>query len=362
MDLEIEKANAVKKQLQVWENLLELRIKLQKCLVDSNKMPQYDVYNSFIKNSKFKSDVTNVNNKLNGFLCNLLDLQGKLLKQYSETKHILSSENKKNKKRKSKDDSKEENDDSMDEEISSDFDDEVDNDGKNNTSKSEADSADDDDDDDDDEDCEMTSDEDEDGPPKKMMKLNTFEQVIAKNHDAYKEYRNSVIQKWNDKVRIATGAISKGSNQPATHQIEFALANKDKLVKKTQLKRSEYDIIGKSVVGQDDSDGRRLQEYDEEIYDDDDFYHQLLKELIEFKSTDIQDPLKLSQQWAQLQNMRSKMKRKIDTRATKGRRLRYGVIKKLVSFMTPITVNDSCTDNYKNELYKSLFGKKKESK
>lgn len=51
------------------------------------------------------------------------------------------------------------------------------------------------------------------------------------------------------------------------------------------------------------------------------------------------------------------MKRKVDTKATKGRRLRYAVHPKLVNYMAPqpstIMNEDAVT-----ELYNSLFGKK----
>ena len=36
------------------------------------------------------------------------------------------------------------------------------------------------------------------------------------------------------------------------------------------------------------------KDYEEEIFDDDDFYHQLLRELIERKTADINDPIALS--------------------------------------------------------------------
>lgn len=336
---EIEKGNCVREQLKLWENLLEMRIKLQKCLINSNRMPQHDAYKTYESNDEFKSNCKNVKSKLGGLLNNLLQLQGNLLNNFPETKGIVA----KGQKRKSEDKGElETGNDSMDEEIPSDTEDEM-NDGEQ-TEDEQGES-------------EVSDGGEKKEPVRKKIKLSDFESTIAKNHKAYTEYRNSVIQKWNDKTRIASGVISKGINQPAVKQIEFALANKDKLVKKTQLKRSEYDIVGKFSSSLKDSDGRRTQEYDSEIYDDDDFYHQLLRELIEYKSADITDPIQLSKQWIQLQNMRSKMKRKIDTRATKGRRIRYNVHQKLVNFMAPITVFDTWTDHAKNELYSSLFGR-----
>jgi protein AATF/BFR2 len=158
-----------------------------------------------------------------------------------------------------------------------------------------------------------------------------------------------VIQKWNDKTRV----VLKGgaTSHSVLDQIEYNLSNKEKLVKRTQLKRSHY-----SIVGEEEGNDKGEEECNSEIFDDDDFYHQLLRELIEVKSADVTDPVQLGQQWIQLQNLRSKMKRKIDTRATKGRKIRYAVHSKLVNFMGPIDEN-LWTEEAKNELYNSLFGK-----
>lgn len=66
--------------------------------------------------------------------------------------------------------------------------------------------------------------------------------------------------------------------------------------------------------------------------------------------------LNLFRQWLQIQKLRSKMKRKIDTRSTKGRKLRYTVHTKLINFMAP---NDqfSWSEEAKRDIYNSLFGK-----
>lgn len=128
------------------------------------------------------------------------------------------------------------------------------------------------------------------------------------------------------------------------------------------------------------------KEYDPEIFDDSDFYHQLLRELIERRSADVTDPVQLgrytsrrlkfpecfmicfedlsyqiflfdSRQWVELQKIRSKMKRKIDVKATKGRRLRYTVHSKLVNYMAP-QPSTVMNEDAVTELYNSLFGKK----
>ncbi|XP_024883584.1 protein AATF-like [Temnothorax curvispinosus] len=328
---EIEKGNSVRNQLKLWESFLEMRIKLQKCVVISNQMPQYDTHRELRSDVVFVKKVNETKSKLTLIMENMLRLKDLLLKQYPETRDLCVDAV----KRKTDKDMNV-NTDSMDEEISSDTEDELEN-GKHVSI---------------DEDIEAV----EESVPQKRLRYNDYEKVLQKDHDSYREYRNSVIKKWNDKTWIATSSLSKGSGQTTLKQIEFAMSDISKLRKRTQLKRSEYNVVGKSLSNED-NDGRRIQEYDVEIYDDDDFYHQLLRNLIEYKSSDVTDPIQLSKQWIQLQNMRKKMKRKIDTRATKGRKVRYNVHNKLINFMAPITVYDTWTDNAKNELYNSLFGK-----
>lgn len=115
------------------------------------------------------------------------------------------------------------------------------------------------------------------------------------------------------------------------------------------------DTESKEMMEQRDA---HLKDYDTEIFDDDDFYHQLLREFIERKSNvDPSDPIAMGRQWLEIQRLRSKIKRKVDTKASKGRRLRYDVHTKLVSFMAPQT-KGTMPDSSRNELFSSLFGKR----
>lgn len=206
--------------------------------------------------------------------------------------------------------------------------------------------------------------------PKRKRKLEEYEGEISNTHKAFKAFRDDSIQKWNDKTRLATATnIKNAPTNTVLQQISYILSDREKLVKRTQLKRSEYDIIGykKNVLGENNNKNETEEipglmnrkdndEYISEIFDDSDFYHQLLRELIECKSADISDPVQLSRQWIALQQMRSKMKRKVDTKASKGRKIKYVVHNKLVNFMAQ-EKNMTWTDESKNELYSSLFGK-----
>lgn len=204
----------------------------------------------------------------------------------------------------------------------------------------------------------------------RKRKLEDYENEINKTHKAFKVFRDSTIKKWNEKTRLASAANLKNTpTNTILQQISFIMSDRNKLIKRTQLKRSDYDIVGyekpSNITNHDEhitdiinvtKDRKDNDEYIPEIFDDTDFYHQLLRELIECKSSDISDPVQLSRQWIALQQMRSKMKRKVDTKATKGRRIKYVVHNPLVNFMAP-EMNVAWTEESKNELYSSLFGK-----
>ncbi|XP_050352626.1 protein AATF-like [Nymphalis io] len=343
---EAKKGTCVRNQLLIWENLLEMRIHLQRCMNTANRMPLNDVYNELKSSNEFADEagvtVNNVANVLDKFLV----LQNLLLSNFPETKSI-SSKKQISEQKLTKDESDEEiPSDTDNEEIPSDTDTEenVIQDKKQNNQKKST---------------------------KKKRKLVDYESDIATSHKVFKTFRDSTIQKWNEKTRLATAANIKNTpTNTILQQISYILSDKEKLIHRTQLKRSEYEIIGykkepsQSEINDQNGvdmssvsrDRKENDEYIPEIFDDSDFYHQLLRELIECKSADISDPVQLSRQWIALQQMRSKMKRKVDTRATKGRKIKYVVHNPLVSYMAPeksVKWNDeSC-----NELYSSLFGK-----
>ncbi|MGH0188136.1 UNVERIFIED_CONTAM: hypothetical protein FKN15_028425 [Acipenser sinensis] len=162
-------------------------------------------------------------------------------------------------------------------------------------------------------------------------------------------------------------------------QVEQIMLSKERLLKRTQTKRSEYRVLGQPeqevtaatvlepeapmhaavcqccschVPVQSPAQGysssvphlglnprpsgqesreranAHLKDLDEEIFDDDDFYHQLLRELIEKKTSalDANDQVAMGRQWLAIQKLRSKIKKKMDTKASKGRKVRYVLI------------------------------------
>ncbi|KFQ30946.1 Protein AATF, partial [Mesitornis unicolor] len=324
---EVEKGKAVKNQLALWDQLLEGRIKMQKALVTANRLPQPDTYPIFRKEGgqEFDNAVESCCKALEALLKVLVELQDELLYQYPGTRHLVDGKQ-----------SKPESDD----EIPSSSDEEQ-------VEKAQ---------------------EKRRSLPKRKLKMEDYPEFVAKRYADFRTYRNSVLQKWHEKTKLASGKMGKASlcfcgfgafERSILTQIDHIMMDKERLLRRTQTKRSVYTVLGKKeqeshpvpesvpenseVLLQSDSN-RHLKDIDEEIFDDDDFYHQLLREFIERKTTslDPNDQVAMGKQWLAIQKLRSKIKKKVDRKASKGRRIRYHVHSKLVSFMAPI---DHCTMN-----------------
>lgn len=147
-------------------------------------------------------------------------------------------------------------------------------------------------------------------------------------------FRNSTLEKWSNKVQVAAGARLnkkfKAFDQNIMSQIENAMADKTGLIKRTQLQRSDYKVIGKADATEEEEEqdtgkkpDRHLNTYDVEIFDDQDFYQQQLRELIESRMVDTDDPMAIGMRWAARKQTEQKKKKKlVDRKSSKGRQLR----------------------------------------
>lgn len=120
-------------------------------------------------------------------------------------------------------------------------------------------------------------------------KHKSLEHVLQEHNEIFKLYRNDTIQFWNERTKLASGKAAKSDfsafDQPTLSQIEQIMTDKNRLIVRTQTKRSKYDIVG--------NPDSIAVDVDQEIFDDDDFYHKLLRDYIEKKSADITDPSQL---------------------------------------------------------------------
>ncbi|XP_071760288.2 protein AATF [Centroberyx gerrardi] len=338
VDEAVEKGKAVKNQLALWDQLLEGRIKIQKALVTANQLPQPQTFPEFKKRggAELAGALKNSHKALKALQRSLLELQDQLLYQNPDTRPVSLGK------------TWGAADQNEDEEIGSDENEEMQDAGGSAG---------------------------EVGPPKRKLEMAEYPDFMAKRFAAFQPYRNATLQKWHDKTRLTMGKSGKGFgafDRNVLTQVEQVLMDNERLVRRTQTRRSEYRVLGSkeasaptpetiSTEGEEAEHqlkaNTHLKDLDEDIFDDDDFYHQLLRELIERKTSaaDPNDQVAMGRQWLAIQKLRSKIKKKVDTKASKGRKVRFHIHSKLVNFMAPID-HSSMNDEARTELYRCLFG------
>lgn len=310
-DDHLSKGFYVQNQLQIWEKLLEVRIHSQKMLIKANSLPQPAKFEKLSTNTEFSELTNDTVDQVSKLVSQMRNLQSLLMNQYSETKQIAAKRKPIN---------------------------------LDNINDSE-------------------------------VKRSRLADELEKDYSNFKEYQFSVISKWHDRTKVLTPGSIKTQKQQGNidvlRKIEGVLANREELIKKTQLLKGGYELFDKSTcnvepkqigagVSETENDGDNENNtdnhtYSSEVYDDTDFYHTQLRELIEYKTSSSSNTNEMAKQSSELQKLRKKMKKTVDTRASKGRKIRYVVHNKLVSFMAP-NESGSWNQEQKDELFKSLFG------
>ncbi|KAH7935943.1 hypothetical protein HPB52_015304 [Rhipicephalus sanguineus] len=285
---EIEKGKAVHSQLQILDTALEIRVHLQKLVVLANQLPKHNKYALF-RAAALQKDENNGNlighakSSVEMVMRQLLALREELIDSHPEIRSLLSSAGCEGK-----------------------------------SSEGELDSE-----------CEEI--------PTKRRRTDVCVGSAAEFWKKFEPYRNATIQKWHERTKLLSGKVGRSFaslEESPVKQIEHILMDEERLLRRTQTKRSSYKILGAEDATNDEEEKPGIGELDDEIFDDDDFYHHLLREVIERKTVNIDNPIALSRQWLEIEKLRKKAKRRVDTRATKGRKIR-------------------------TELFRSLFGQKK---
>eukprot|EP00775_Hariotina_reticulata_P001616 gene1616-1956_t len=176
-------------------------------------------------------------------------------------------------------------------------------------------------------------------------------------------FRDASLDKWHRRTVLSSGtAALRGSSglralqQSVSNQVSALMRDKQKLISRTQLPRQlaprplgqppaaaeqAEDDAGDAGAG---SSGRSKGR-DVDTFDEGDFYQQLLKELIESA------PLG-SLPADHLTARPAKRRKVVDRRASKGRKIRYHTMEKLVNFMAPA---DLVTPPFAEQLFANLF-------
>jgi protein AATF/BFR2 len=198
--------------------------------------------------------------------------------------------------------------------------------------------------------------------PGKKRSFNAYLEQSAKYDDILNKNRDLVLTKWSHKVQSASGASAlnaskfKTINQSAEQQVESNLVDMDRLVKRTRLNRRNIKPIGLSEEEHGDGEDivkvdRSLQE-DENVFDDEDFYRVLLNDLVDKKISDSNPVNGLT-----IKLTKTKVKKNVDTKASKGRKLKFTVQEQIQNWEAP-NGNFKWSDEQIDEFFAGLFGQK----
>jgi protein AATF/BFR2 len=167
--------------------------------------------------------------------------------------------------------------------------------------------------------------------------------------------RVSILEKWNQKARGASAITTKNklNNSSANQSIVDVLQEQlhgDRLTKRARTPRSCAPLQLAAPASSSLST----------IYDDADFYGLLLQSLLEQRSADsiaASSSISLSLPTGFQMRREAKTKKNVDTKASKGRKMRYTVHEKLENFMAPEDRN-VWQERAADELFGSLFGRR----
>ncbi|KAF7919391.1 uncharacterized protein EAE97_011723 [Botrytis byssoidea] len=166
--------------------------------------------------------------------------------------------------------------------------------------------------------------------------------------------RQTVLEKWSSKVRATTALpISRKLNPNAPQQsitslLQDTLSSSEHLISRTKVPRSCAPVQKQMKLTTDPN-----------IYDDADFYQLLLKELLDQRmvdsSTAAAGEAGKPMQWTAVKE--AKTRKNVDTKASKGRKMKFTVHEKLQNFMAPEDRN-TWEESARDRFFATLLGRK----
>jgi len=184
-------------------------------------------------------------------------------------------------------------------------------------------------------------------------------EFIKECNDTDRTFYEKTFDTWHDRTTSRQGKSKKlhlqALNKSLSAQVDQVMSVGEETVARSQMRHP-----GEKRINEEE-----LKEamHDPEIYDDSTFYQQLLVSFVTANSAnsairDITEGVDNEEVKSKLETLkarqnRRKRKREVDTKASKGRKLRYNVHDKLVNFATPRPNALSSVDT--GQLFSSLF-------
>ncbi|OSD03012.1 TRAUB-domain-containing protein [Trametes coccinea BRFM310] len=174
---------------------------------------------------------------------------------------------------------------------------------------------------------------------------------------SYHPWALDTLSKWSAKVQAvapnvllpdAKGSFLRGGKDPKTLGVvalvdDILRADRAKLLDRTRKRKDKHARLGHAAPPStaEGAGGRKEEEEEEtldaDVFDDTDYYQQLLRDVIAARAG-AQDAAGEEQWRIQQRERKAKRKKTVDTKASKGRKLRFEVHPKLQNFMVPVPV------------------------
>ena len=317
-----QKSKSVRIQRALWEQMLRMRIKLQKGIENGMKMPGPLANRGLRRLSKSTNkSLESLATAAKDTLLAMLHLQLYLMKQFEKTGEVDTSEvaaKLKNLKQKREDEKSE---------------------GEGGSASTEQ-----------------------------------FWDVCEAIQNEFVEFRDSSCDRWQRKSQVSSGSAGnlKAFNQGISQQVRAAMLAPEKAIDRSRPALARTKKIGENIqvsrlgdsTNSDNSDDERFDEdvdgarpnkngssmesrKDIESYDDFDMYEQLLKEFLESGNVDGDAPRNAAKP--------AKRRKIVDRRASKGRKLRYHIQEPLVNF---VSSNEEEVPQWAEKLFTQLFASK----
>ncbi|OZJ01884.1 hypothetical protein BZG36_05017 [Bifiguratus adelaidae] len=348
---DVERGRGVQHQMSLFDGLLDARIRMQKVLALGNQLPQPDTYPLFIQEAETITDDTLFPQLANAktAVLDLMDsITGLRIDLMTANDQVVVSKDVAKARKKRRAMWTHSKQDTNNDEVHEDEDEGAD---KKRARRAKAPDAEVDD-----------------------ALLNAYWDDLQGLNAVYEPYANATLEKWSDRTALSSAGTAKkfkAFDQGITRQVDNVLAGDwERIRDRTRIWRGDGRVIGHKAhrkEEQEETQEESTSKHDAHIFDDTDFYQHLLRDLIESRMTDTDDPIALSTRWAALRlssHQKSsgldatRGKKQVDTKASKGRRLRYHVHEKLEGFMAPIPLAGAWHDDMVDELYGSLLGSK----
>ncbi|KAJ6624963.1 apoptosis antagonizing transcription factor-domain-containing protein [Mycena sp. CBHHK59/15] len=287
------KGKAVAQQIVLWETLLDARIRLQKSATAANRLPSSSDLSKFAQTPECRQALDKVLDEAFLLSDELFDLQEKLL---SANETIIAPPRKRRRL------------------------------GSDAT------------------------------PSDFSTQLHEATSAASALEHAFHSHLVQTLSKWSSKIQAVAPSALLPSNRnafssrnsqnlkSAAQLIDETLFDHRKLLARTQVRRGKGVRLGDT---RDEED-----KVDIEVFDDADFYQQLLRDIIDSRGNGGLG----TEDWMSVQKQK-KAKQKVDTKASKGRKLRYEVHEKLQHFMVPVPVVGMWHEEQIDELFSSLLGR-----